>query len=147
MRKNFLKGYYFLTRILLPLVAGATVYLFLRGEATIAEDAIGWSFVPRYQAGSSPLLDVFTGSFPDFCWLYALLCTQTLIWGKSKRVPWIIMALLYTTPLLTELLQAMQLMAGTGDWFDLIAYGCAILIHAKTYKPNHAYENNNQMVI
>lgn len=131
----------------MPLVAGAAVYLFVRGDATIGEAAIGWSFVPRYHAGSSPMLDVFTGSFPDFCWLYALLCAQSLIWGSIKRVPRVILALLYTTPLLTELLQAMQLIAGTGDWFDVIAYGLAMLIHAKTYKPRHVYENNNQMVI
>ena len=132
----------------MPLVAGAAVYLFVRGDATIGEEAIGWSFVPRYQAGSSPLLDVFTGSFPDFCWLYALLCMQTLIWGSKKRVPRVILALLYTIPMLTELLQAMHLMAGTGDWFDVIAYGLAMLIQDKTYKlKRDTYENNNEMAV
>lgn len=135
-------------QVLLPLIAGLAVYLFFRKDITIFEKAIGWSYLPANGNNPSFVVTVLSGSVPDFCWLFALLNAQVLIWGGLKKIPLALLLVLYIAPPATELLQSLQLMRGTGDWYDVVAYVFAILMHIIIQKQkSDAYEINNQMVI
>lgn len=121
------KRIFFVKHVVLPLLTGGLVYLFIRPGTTIGEALIGWNFSPPGSLNSNRFIKVLWGSLPDYCWLYALLSMQTLIWGSRKKIPVIILIVLFTFPVLTEALQKYHLLKGTGDWFDVIAYVLAII--------------------
>jgi hypothetical protein len=123
------RWFFFAKHIALPLFIGGMVYLFIRPGKTIGESVIGWHFSPPESFNSNSFIKTIWGSLPDFCWLYALLSMQTLIWGSRKKVPAFILIALYILPVFAEVLQKYHLLNGTGDWFDVIAYALAIVAY------------------
>lgn len=121
------KRIFFVKHVVLPLLIGGLIYLFIRPGATIGEAIIGWNFSPPESLSSNRFIKILWGSLPDYCWLYALLSMQTIIWGSRKKVPATILIILCIFPILTEVLQKYHLLKGTGDWFDVIAYVLAII--------------------
>lgn len=134
-RGRDLSKLYFIFHIVFPLLLGSIIYLFFRAGATIGERVLHLDFPTVYKSDWL-VIDTLFGSLPDMCWLYALLSSQALIWGYDK-IPLPVLLLLYIIPITTELLQAIHVLAGTGDWFDVIAYVSAIVFYHK----NHTNKN------
>ncbi len=142
---QILKIKYFTLHVFLPLLAGTIVYLFFRSTPIIALSFIQPSEIIFHIENSSNALNFFVGSFPDFCWLYALLSIQSgLIWGELKKIPLAILFFLYTAPIVTEILQHYNIIKGTADNLDIVAYLLAIVFHYIIHK-NKIYEPKTQV--
>ena len=138
---QILKIKLFTLHVLLPLLAGIIVYLFFRTTPIIAFSFLKESEIIFKYESSSRDFQFFIGSFPDFCWLYALLSMQSeFIWGEIKNIP---LPILFT-PIFTEILQHYNFIKGTSDNADVIAYLLAIIIHYIFHK-NKTYEPKTQV--
>lgn len=115
--------------VILPLVLGIMIYLFIRPNPTIAENIINWKYQPSTQLYEYTLIKILAGSLPDFFWLYAFLSMLYFIWGGYKNIPFYLLFITYSLPILTEILQYFNIIFGTGDFFDILAYIIAIILN------------------
>ena len=120
--------------ILLPLFLGTSVYLFLRVDQTFGENLIKWNYQPTLSILNYSWFIILVGSLPDFLWLFALLNLFCFIWEEVEKIPTFFKILLYTLPILSEVFQYFNIIQGTGDYFDILAYLLAIYIFSITNK-------------
>src|SRR5689334_13888955 len=85
--------------VLLPLVAGATLYL-----------------VPALANNGS----VTKNHLADGLWAYAFMSAMLIVWDRALSWQWI--ATVFGIAALFEWLQHIHLFPGTGDWYDMIIY-------------------------
>jgi hypothetical protein len=110
--------------VLVPILSGILIYLFWRN--TLLN---GFFQSPYYMSANRPS-DWVLYNLPDGLWLYAFLACLHLIWnGVPYRqfVKWLILAITLTFS--SEFLQAIHLIPGTFDWYDLLAYSIASLFY------------------
>jgi hypothetical protein len=120
--------------VISPLVIGAVVYVFFRTLPIIGIGFTCSSSLPSY-INNSLIIKSITGSLPDFCWLYALLCFQSgPIWQEYKNIPKEILIFLYIVPIMSEILQYLSIIRGVGDYLDIISYLLAIIFHYLIHK-------------
>lgn len=129
---------FIILHVISPLLAGSLIYIFLRLEPTIAFSTVNqYLRLPNPIIYQSTFVTRLTGSFPDFCWLYALLSFQIgIIWGSYSIMPKSLLFFMYISTIGTELLQYLHVIRGTGDMFDVVAYVSAISIHYVIHKNN-----------
>ena len=110
--------------IVVPLFFGIIIYALWRGIFLIDPTQrifpmAYWSMHPNW----------LLYNLPDGLWFYALLSAIAYIW-KDNRSIYFIMWLIFASTLafLSEFLQLFHFIAGTFDYYDLLAYSIAILI-------------------
>lgn len=128
-----------LKQVFLPLFFGVCIYLFFRPNQTLAENFMNWNLQTTFSFNKYWISTVFLGSLPDFLWLFSLLSLMRIIWGAYENIPLVLKTLLYTVPIFSEFLQFMDVIPGTGDVFDVLAYLLAIIIFQ-----NKFFYNQNQ---
>jgi hypothetical protein len=117
-----------LIHIILPLFLGTLIYALWCGIVFI--DPIKQIF-PLISSTQTPNWVKY--NLPDGLWVYSFLSTFYLIWRHmiSKYfIAWILLAIILSFFL--ELLQAMHIIPGTFDWFDLLAYALSVFIFGFT---------------
>ncbi len=67
----------------------------------------------------------FTSYWADFFWSYAFLSALLIIWDRKLKIHWLLIS--FFTCLLFEFLQFTFIIAGTGDWLDIIVYATGFL--------------------
>lgn len=63
---------------------------------------------------------------PDGLWAYAFMSAILLVWDRQLNMIWIIAAVLLSGGY--ELLQNYHIVAGTGDWNDILVYAAFFTI-------------------
>ena len=116
-----------LLHVLLPLLAGMTVYLLFRHGTWLHEHLFsgftGWLIEPR-----NAFTKVIAYNVPDFCWAYSFT-SALLIWNNYSRqrlkyLPLLILLVL----LLSECVQYWVPDYFTFDWADLVATSGGFLL-------------------
>lgn len=125
----------FLIHVISPLFLGSFIYIYFRQENAIAFERIKVILGIQPAVSSNQIIQFLVNSLPDFCWLYALLSLQIgIIWGGIKKMPTILIVIMYIFPILTEMMQHVHIIRGTADWGDVIAYLLAILLNLYTWR-------------
>jgi hypothetical protein len=122
-------------KVVLPLFLGVAIYLFLRPNETIAESYFNWHLQPIFDYNKYWISKIIFGSLPDFLWLLALLNLMAIIWDSKDNIPILLKIILFTFPIISEILQFFHIISGTGDFFDILAYLIAIIIFTNFFKP------------
>lgn len=126
---------------LVSLIVACTIYIGCRESSFII---YGWVGIDDKSWWVSALRDVFDHvvtqefvkySLPDGLWLYSYLLLIEVIWhrndGNAKKY------FLWFVPLLailSECLQHLSILPGTGDWNDVCAYVLSIIMYCVTIK-------------
>ncbi len=111
------KKYYFF-HIIVPLITGICIYVLFRRIYFM--DPSG-QFFPIFSSQIYPLWIKY--NVPDGLWLYAFLSMLSLIWNRTFSlylIIWCNAAIL--SSYLSEFAQMANLLPGTFDWKDIIAY-------------------------
>ncbi len=125
-RKTFLN---ILIHCILPITFGISIYAFFRGINIIDPSKI---ILPLFQIRNS---NFFLYSIPDGLWLYSFLSSLTFIWKNNTGFHfhfWVLTAIILS--LLSEFFQFFQLITGTFDFWDLVAYGLATFAFFLNFK-------------
>lgn len=122
------KPSFFLLHIFLPLLLGSLAYFLLRAEAILLLD---WLYIQPVYTGNGQetnfLYQILAYNLADALWLYAFLATLSLIWAEDPtRRYWQIG--IYILAIISEIAQYYQIINGTGDWADVMAYSLAFFI-------------------
>lgn len=108
--------------IFVPVICGIIIYAFWRGLYLI--DPAEKTF-PLFSVKHIP--EWIKYNLPDGLGFYALLSTLVFIWDKKTSAHFLLWLLLTIILIyFSEVLQAYNLIHGTFDWNDLIAYSIAI---------------------
>lgn len=124
--------------VLLPLVAGASIYVYARPHRTVFMDWFG--FEKRYQAG---LIPEIASNLPDFLWLFSLCNLFGIIWHSQFRhvIAWSLLAFVLAVG--SEFAQKSRVIPGTYDPADIASYMLALLvspfIHIQFHNQNRYY--------
>jgi hypothetical protein len=130
---------------LIPLAAGAAVYVLLRSESLLVFSWLHFfglhNSIASVRSLTLPaaitLPDWFLYSLPDGIWVYCTTSTMCLIWKDSISVQgsiWI--AIGFVAASTTEVAQLVGLLPGTFDPFDLLSYSFAFILACfVTYSP------------
>ncbi|HNR21035.1 MAG TPA: hypothetical protein PKN75_14545 [Bacteroidia bacterium] len=116
--------------VVLPLIIGISIYILFRGQDSIFTKA---ELHP-------PTFLIY--NLPDALWLFSLCNLLSLIW----RAQWRTYALWYgsvtTLSVITEYLQYNDIIIGTGDIWDCVAYILACTTSIAIYCHLHSPSNN-----
>ena len=110
-----------LIHILIPLLAGALVYICWVPTACVSQIAYKVSGLhPLPETENADTGSFITCYLGDFLWAYSLLFLVALITVHRKRdlIPVLILCILFETG--TECLQLTSLMSGTFDFYDIV---------------------------
>ncbi len=122
--------------VLLPLLAGAAVYRFLRSERT--------AIFGDGTAIELPLPGILLQSLPSLLWSFALASALFLIWRPpSKRGVWAIIGSALAVSLLFEAWQAADFGIGTFDWNDCLFSVAGCLFSLLVFQKKMVHENHD----
>ena len=122
--------------VVVPLLAGATVYRFLRskrpaifGDGTVLE---------------LPLPGVVLQSFPSLLWSFALASALLLVWRPSAKMGVLLLGCGATVvSVFFEFWQAADAGHGTFDWNDVLFSGAGCLFSMLIFSKIKGNENHN----
>lgn len=122
--------------VLLPLLAGAAVYRFLRLKPpAIFGNGAGIE---------SPLPDVILQSLPSFLWSFALTSALLLVWQpRSKFGAYWLAGLAGIVSVLFEVWQAADATRGTFDWCDALFSLAGCLLAMLAFSKMIVHENHD----
>jgi hypothetical protein len=69
---------------------------------------------------------LLTNYLPDGLWAYAFLSALLFIWDRQINKVWILLA--FGIAIGFELLQYLQVLGGTGDFFDIVVYSLSFTV-------------------
>lgn len=113
-----------LLHVIIPIVMGVAIYALFRGIYLLDPTT---KIFPVFPSSSAP--DWLLYNLPDGLWLYSLLSVMIIIWRDvftKHFLFWIILASLIS--LVSEIFQAIGIIPGTFDWWDILAYLIAITL-------------------
>lgn len=116
-----------IVHILTPLFLGVVIYSLWRGIPLVHSI----SLAPYFMKYPKPP-DWILYNLPDGLWMYSFLSSLLLIWNLmiSKRFfIWLFIAI--STGFVLEILQGINVINGTFDWFDIIAYLVSFVLFSK----------------
>lgn len=123
------KCFTILFHVIAPLLLGTIIYGLFRGIHFIDPAE---KYFPAYTVKFPEFL---VYNLPDGLWFYALLSTITFIWNgniSAYYLLWLLLVILLTY--LTEIFQALHLIPGTFDWYDLLVYSITLIVYAFNLK-------------
>jgi|GEM_PF-567495 len=121
---------FFLKHITLPILGGVIIYALWRGIHFIDKTE---SYFPLFNATKIPNWIKF--NLPDGLWFYAFLSTILFIWREKISMNfflWLLLAIIIS--LFLEISQEYQIINGTFDWYDLLAYFIATILCIINFK-------------
>lgn len=116
--------------IILPILIGISIYAFFRGIPLIDRHN---NLFPLINSVSVP--NWLKYNLPDGLWFYAFLFSIFLIWKEKLSIHfvfWLLLVIIMAC--FSEILQAYNLIPGTFDWYDLLAYFIAISVFLLNFK-------------
>lgn len=130
------KGAFQLTIATLALLTGGMLYLLFRSDKLLMFHAIDWiglgqTVAAWRQSVSITLPDWVVYCLPDALWSAAyILVTDTILNANSIKTRLAVAAVIPFVGVASELLQAANLMPGTFDYFDILAYAIPYILYA-----------------
>ena len=104
------------------LALGVLIYLIFRDIPFL-----NVSKIFSIKGNNNPVLKLIFYSLPDAIWLYAFLTALKIIWKDRLFIEgkyWLFLAAIGACA--SEFAQKLQIIPGTFDWFDIVAYFLAI---------------------
>lgn len=110
----------------LCILAGTSIYLSCRTDILF----MSWLGIKgnAIETAGNPLMEWLVFSLPDGLWYFALLWLQYAITDWRTAMSRLMMILSVLLPFVLEVLQAVRLLPGTFDWFDIGTYFLTLLI-------------------
>lgn len=107
--------------VLLPLIAGAIIYLLLRQDTFLHQLFFSGSGSKAIAISKNLVTDIFVYNLPDFCWCYSF-ASALFIWerwqgNKIKFFSVVVLSVL----VIGELIQIFLSSFFTFDWGDIVA--------------------------
>lgn len=130
------KGAFQLTIATLALLTGGMLYLLFRTDKLLMFYAIDWiglgqTVAAWRQSVSITLPDWIVYCLPDALWSAAyILVTDAILNANSIKTRLAVAAVIPFVGVASELLQAADLMPGTFDYFDILAYAIPYILYA-----------------
>jgi hypothetical protein len=127
MKSNLRRSIILLGISLLPLFVGTGIYFIFRTPIKAFEilDIVRPKVIQIDQ--QNPLLCFLIYSFPDALWYMSLLLTQIFFIGLGGFINRFFIAIAFLLPFFLEFAQHFNVIHGTFDWYDILAY-CLIII-------------------
>jgi len=130
--------------VVLPIVLGSTIYFQFRGYHS--------DLIPFHLRIRDFFPDWVKYNLPDGLWLFAFLSAISIIWSRdcqSSKMIWIILAMILS--IVSEIFQYFEILPGTFDICDLIAYFLAMSLfllandnRVVIVKPNNSINHENK---
>lgn len=113
----------------ISLVVGGFIYILFRSTDLLMFNmfnSMGLDMLileSRQYVADFELSSFWIYSLPDGLWLYSLLLLLYVIWRDQNSVGTLVMSfMVIATVIMTEVLQHFNILNGTGDLFDVLAY-------------------------
>lgn len=121
-------GFFGMTALLL----GALCYIFFREQTFLASYFTHFPVVRELREILFPLSSAFFRYyFPDFLWAFSLSCGLYVIYVPNRKEMLICSSVAVVCGVTWECLQYCGAISGTGDFFDVLMYISAGIIHAR----------------
>jgi hypothetical protein len=131
----------FSTSVLLPLLIGILIYYYCRSTKYIlAFDVLG---VAKEDI-SYALPSFISYSLPDLLWVFAFTNSMVIVWGNNNNfLPKLFKFSFPILALSSEFLQYIEVLDGTFDVCDLLAYSIGIVMSYYIYTLNYQHIKYN----
>lgn len=115
--------------ILLPLLAGALIYVTFRHDTACCFPTLQFTIDPPPQLAAWVYQQHWIlYHLPDGLWLYAFVAFNLLIWKDTNRFGLFYALVALFIAIFSEFLQKNNLLAGTYDRKDIYTYLCAFIL-------------------
>ena len=120
------------------LLIGVVVYYFFRNEVLFYESYLGIN-KSKGIVSDPKLLNAnwlsksISNWLPDLCWEISFLYMLSAVWGGWTQVPKLLKLTTLLVILGSELLQALDILPGTGDILDILVYFIGFTIFTLVY--------------
>lgn len=124
MNYNYKKYLFLILNTIVPLISGLAIYIFMKSGTFINTfSGVDFHYIPKTVFGL-----FIVNWFCDFLWAYALVFALYIVLSpfKSKLLFSCVISVLLG--LILEILQGVNILSGTFDWWDIIIEIVAVII-------------------